>query len=706
MAQMIEMFENDYLKNSIQQTIDIIQKKNDIKQVKTLEKKINEIYNNGCLYKEHYEGKPEIRTFLEIFTIPKYVTPIDIVTIFFPLCFIENTKTDQISRPVILEQKHQRGGGVQMLSEDNRRHIYALNIRELGYIKDFNYGRFVIKIALNKDYSRAYDVEGKVYGGMKNCKNVVKMYRADKFNNENKNIFWIQNTQGLIINMKKLLMIESNINDIFITLPNANIYTNMSFLVLENCYNHQTLSNYVRREREDNNDTRSYEAFKKTMKAVQELNTKVGFFHGDLHTDNVLIRENGEDIKLFDFDFSALLGKQIISNNLLFYNLTWKPCAYVNEDCTLFIEENNVVKVQPKIDKTEFNINNFMFIFDYFRLLFSILKKRRISDKIISDYPEFENISRKILVWYTNLDKKKEEKKNWNYHFEGNVFLPIYYFIRCDEKLLQEKFIPDVLIPNELKRPSLPNNSDHLSPYNKKRKQNNSDHSSSDELKKLLKQLEYDLDNPSSNYKQDVSPRNIVQNNSDHSSSDELKKLLKQLEYDLDNPSSNNKQDVSPRNIVQNNSDHSSSDELKQLVKQLEYDLDNPNSNKDEFKGRLKQLEQVVLPKNNSDDMSLSYRSLDKNKHELKQLFTELDDLDLSLDFNQGNFVRNDPISNDGSLKGGGNKLKKYTRLGRGQIKKDNKRTNRVIYKSGKGYYIRDVKGIYTLVKKNDVIFA
>jgi serine/threonine protein kinase len=659
MAQMIEMFENDYLKNSIQQTIDLIQKKDDIKQVKTLENKINEIYNNGCLYKEHYEGKPEIRTFQEIFTIQKHVKPIDIVTIFFPLCFIENTNTDQISRPVILEQIHQRGGGVQMLSEDNRRHIYALNIRELGYIKDFNYGRFVIKIALNKDYSRAYDVEGQVYNGMKNCKNVVKMYRADKFNNENENIFWIQNTQGLIINMKKLLMIESNIHDIFITLPNANIYTNMSFLVLENCYNHQTLSNYVRGE-EDNNDTRSYEAFKKTMKAVQELNTKVGFFHGDLHTDNVLIRENGEDIKLFDFDFSALLGKQIISNNLLFYNLTWKPCAYVvNEDCTLFIEENNVVKVQPKIDKTEFNINNFMFIFDYFRLLFSILKKRIISDKTFSDKTdlEFEKRSKKILVWYTNLDKKKEEKKNWNYHFEGNVFLPIYYFIRCDEKLLQEKFIPDVLIPNELKRPSPPNNSDHLSPYNKKRKQDKSDHSSSDELKKLLKQLEYDLDNPSSNYKQDVSPRNIVQNNSDHSSSDEL----------------------------------------KQLVKQLEYDLDNPNSNKDEFKGRLKQLEQVVLPKNNSDDMSLSYRSLDKNKHELKQLFTKL---------NQGIFVRNDPISNDGSLKGGGNKLKKYTRLGRGQIKKDNKRTSRVIYKSGKGYYIRDVKGIYTLVKKNDVIFA
>jgi serine/threonine protein kinase len=360
------------------------------------------------------------------------------------------------------------------------------------------------------------------------------------------------------------------------------------------------------------------------MKAVQELNTKVGFFHGDLHTDNVLIRENGEDIKLFDFDFSALLGKQIISNNLLLYKLTWKPCTYVVNDCTLFIEENNVVKVQPKIDKTEFNINNFMFIFDYFRLLFSILKKRIISDKTFSDKTdrEFEKRSKKILVWYTNLDKKKEEKKNWNYHFEGNVFLPIYYFIRCDEK-----FIPDVLIPNELKRPSPPNNSDHLSPYNKKRKQDKSD----------------------------------------HSSSDELKKLLKQLEDDLDNPSSNNKQDVSPRNIVQNNSDHSSSDELKQLVKQLEYELDNPNSNKDELKGRLKQLEQVVLPKNNSDDMSLS---------------------------------------NDGSLKGGGNKLKKYTRLGRGQIKKDNKRTSRVIYKSGKGYYIRDVKGIYTLVKKNDVIFA
>jgi hypothetical protein len=76
----------------------------------------------------------------------------------------------------------------------------------------------------------------------------------------------------------------------------------------------------------------------------------------------------------------------------------------------------------------------------------------------------------------------------------------------------------------------------------------------------------------------------------------------------------------------------------------------------------------------------------------------------------QGNFVKNNSYlssnflsSNDGS-KGEGNKLKKYTRLGRAQITKDSKRTSRVIYKSGKGYYIRDVKGIYTLVKKKDVL--
>lgn len=34
----------------------------------------------------------------------------------------------------------------------------------------------------------------------------------------------------------------------------------------------------------------------------------------------------------------------------------------------------------------------------------------------------------------------------------------------------------------------------------------------------------------------------------------------------------------------------------------------------------------------------------------------------------------------------GGNKLKKYTRLGRAQINKDDKMTSRVIYLSGKGH--------------------
>jgi hypothetical protein len=240
---------------------------------------------------------------------------------------------------------------------------------------------------------------------------------------------------------------------------------------------------------------------------------------------------------LFDFDFSALLGKQIISNNLLLYNLTWKPCTYVvNEDCTLFIEENNVVKVQPKIDKTDFNINEFMFIFDYFRLLFSILKKRRISYEIISDKTdrEFENISRNIILWYTNLDKTKDN--DWNCHFKGNVFLPIYNFIRSDKE--------------------------HIKKTNEE----------------LNKQYE------------------------------EFQQKILQGKY------------------VKTESDMSSF----------------------------------------FDDEILSY-------------------------------------STEG---GGGNKLKKYTRLGRAHINKDNKRTSRVIYKSGNGYYIRDVKGIYTLVKKKDLTFA
>jgi hypothetical protein len=532
MAQMIEMFKNDYLKNSIQQTIDIIQKKDDIKQVKTLEKKINEIYNNGCLYKKDYEGKPEIRTFLEIFKIPKHVNPIDIVTLFFPLSFIKNTTTTKISRPTILEQKPKTGGGVQMLSKDNRRLIYALNIEELDGNEAFNDGRFVMKIALSKHYSQAYDVEGQVYNGMKNCKNVVKMYRAGKFDNEND--FFDNNSNK--INMKKLLNTALLDDNKHITLPNANIYRDMSFLVLEHCFDHKTLCEYVRGETEDDNGTRSYKAFKKTMIAVQELNTKVGFFHGDLHTDNVLIRENGEDIKLFDFDFSALLGKQIISNNLLLYNLTWKPCAHVNEDCTLFIEENNVVKVQPKIDKTDFNINEFMFIFDYFRLLFSILKKRRISYEIISDYPEFENISRNIILWYTNLDKTKDN--DWNCHFKGNVFLPIYNFIRSDKE--------------------------HIKKTN-------------EELNKQYKE-----------FQQKILQGKFVKTESDMSS-----------------------------------------------------------------------------------------------------------------------FFDNEIKSSNNGSKGGGNKLKKkYTRLGRAHINKDNKRTSRVIYKSGNGYYIRDVKGIYTLVKKKDLTFA
>ena len=586
MAQMIEMFKNDYLKSSIQKTIDHIKKKDDIKQVKTLktfENKINEIYEKGCLYKKHYEGIPIICPFKKIFKIPKHVNPVDIVTLFFPLCFIENTPIEKISRPIILEQIPKKGGGsgesVQNLTQDKRRHIYALNIRELAHYEEFNYGRFVMKIALNKNYSQAYDIEGKVYNGMQNRENVVKMYRAGKFDKDN-NDFWGKDWEddNMTIDMNKLLDIDLNIDSI--TLPtNADKYKNMSFLLLENCYNHQTLRNYVRREK-DSSGTRSYEAFKKTMKAVQVLNEKVGFFHGDLHTDNVLIREDGEDVKLFDFDFSALLNNKIISNNLLLYNLTWKPCdGLVNEDCKLFIKKKNekrtVVILQPGIEKTRFDVKHFAFIFDYFRLLFSILKKRTISNETFSDPtdPEFEKRSKKILLWYnTELDKKKDY--DWNDYFEGNVFFPIYNFIQTNFILTEEEF------------------------------------------ERRYKELEQE----------------VLQGNS-ILTEEEFERRYKELE-----------QEILPGNFILT----------------------------EEFERRYKELEQEVL---------------------------------------QGNFVKNNSYlssnflsSNDGS-KGGGNKLKKkYTRLGRAQITKDSKRTSRVIYKSGKGYYIRDVKGIYTLVKKKDVL--
>jgi serine/threonine protein kinase len=528
MAQMIEMFKNDYLKSSIQKTIDHIQKKDDIKQVNT--NKINEIYEKGCLYKKHYEGIPIICPFKKIFKIPKHVNPIDIVTLFFPLSFIKNTSIEKISRPTILEQKPKTGGGVLILTEDHRRHIYTIIVPELAHYEEFNYGRFVMKIALNKNYSQAYDIEGKVYEGMKNHENVVKMYRAGKFDKDNID-FWEKDTNK--ISMKTLL--NTNLDIANITLPNADLYKDMSFLLLEHCFNHQTLSNYVRNE-EGNIGSQSYQAFKKTMIAVQVLNRDVGFFHGDLHTDNVLINTNGDDVKLFDFDFSALLGKQIISNNLLLYNLTWKQCNNDNEECKVFIEENNVVKVQPSIEKMMFDINKFIFIFDYFRLLFSILKKRRISDETFSDYPEFEIISKNILLWY-NTELIKNKDYDWNKYFEGNVFLPIYNFIQANKE------------------------------HNKKNKE---------EINKLYAERQ-----------QAIIKRQFVKTESDMSSF-----------FDSEIKSSNN------------------------------------------------------------------------------------------------------------GSKGGGNKLKKYTRLGRAQINKDSKRTSRVIYKSGNGYYIRDVKGIYTLVKKKDLTFA
>ena len=57
------------------------------------------------------------------------------------------------------------------------------------------------------------------------------------------------------------------------------------------------------------------------------LNTKYHFYHGDLHTENVLVKFDNEDIKFFDFDFSGFIGGANVNMAEAAQAVSWPPPA-------------------------------------------------------------------------------------------------------------------------------------------------------------------------------------------------------------------------------------------------------------------------------------------------------------------------------------------------------------------------------------------
>lgn len=405
---LIEMIEGYYLLDSVKQNITQIDNfsmfycNNVSINLKT--KNINNLWEKGVYYKNNVYSKLEYRSydiFLKNIHSLTEREKLNILLLFYPLQAIFSNK--KLPKPIILENKQQYRGGnnnIRYLSTDYRRHVLTVIIPKLFDSEIYNNGRFILKIAMNDYYSSAYEDESKIYQFLDSKQNnqIVKYFGSGYLTTNEINI---PSTSS-----------EIDLND----LPNIDTYKNKFYLLLEDTYEYMDYRDFLNELDVNSTDTTALvsKSLLKILKQIHHLNKEYGFFHGDLHAGNVKVQNhqnNNINVKLFDFDFSAIVGNRtIISKNLKLYNLQF-------ENKEVFREDN----VNKLLDSN--NLKKFFYIFDFFRLWLSTMIELKQNILYLS-MSDSENS--KIIDTFRNW-LMKQDNIDWSMYFKNSYIYENFY---------------------------------------------------------------------------------------------------------------------------------------------------------------------------------------------------------------------------------------------------------------------------------------
>lgn len=331
-----------------------------------------------------------------------FMLKLAILFIFFPVEALRSNKI--LPKPIITHVSNTQKGGdtFRYVSSDPRRAVISVLYPKLQNNKHLNYGRFVLKIANNQGYSDAYRDEADIY----------KFFRT---NNESQDIVKYYNSGIIGTDPIKV----DHVNELEITaLPKLDLFTNKFFILLEDTYEYMDYQDFVSEELLESkyDPSRSVSiqsALSIITNKIKIYNDKYGFVHGDLHSGNVKIKRtslNSFDVKLFDFDFSAILKptSKIIARNLRLYNLKFN-------DEIIFDLSN------PQLPPL-----NFFFVFDYFRLWLSVTKILIQSEDTLISFNESPSskLQSVLSAWFV---QHGTERADWNDYFSENYFYSHIY---------------------------------------------------------------------------------------------------------------------------------------------------------------------------------------------------------------------------------------------------------------------------------------
>ena len=373
-----------YLASSVQKYINIYNKEFFNKPVK---KSHQALFDKGCMYIDKTTKKPVPKSFHDVFTIKSNTNIEAILLLFYTESDLRKRKPLKIPKITRHSLRTVYGGGdgavnPNYIDTDWRRNVYVFN-------NDQN--QYIIKIAKNHDYSCAYEDEAMIYERLGEQNNIVKYFSQGVGNQ-------------ISINNNGIIDVEIPQQDIpcaecrYIVLEYAGDYHDFYDFITETCGNEQIGAGIQS----------CLVVFNKIMETIYSYNKSHGFFHGDLHGRNVKVKVkvnvNVQDVqdvqvKLFDFDFSGIVksSNNYISSNMMIYNLKLNDTPLFKDSSP---QNNACRKIEINDEKIVTELSAFMYVFDYFRLLFStILHFVQIYVEEDSKFPDREkHIKLKELI--------------------------------------------------------------------------------------------------------------------------------------------------------------------------------------------------------------------------------------------------------------------------------------------------------------------
>lgn len=366
------------------------------------------------LYKQHNEKEENI----EIKT--------SILRLFFHLSLNKTNKVE--FAPILVKEinKHTQpkyGGATntehpKIVSDDLRRTILSVVVTQLTST-GFNDKHYILKMSSNEKNIQGYKDEAKIYEKLKpyavyTGNNVVKYCGSGEYNH--------------LIGRSLSLGTDSGItfsNEQWQGIWQGTEFLNHDgfYILLENTLGYYDYEDFVKLGYDIStsrccHSTYISTSFVNIYKTLKKAKTNAFFFHGDFHNNNVKINKE-LNVKLFDFDYSGILGVNgYISNNIQYYKLKY--------DENLIFLTDNTINTSPNIVtiNTSHNIvelQNFLFWFDIFRMWLSTCKTL---NTLVTIHPTHTELHKMVTVfnnWFT-----KNYDHQWHEYFMNDYFYHIY----------------------------------------------------------------------------------------------------------------------------------------------------------------------------------------------------------------------------------------------------------------------------------------